>query len=251
MPEVTGLTLYDDDIDTVATQSEPAGQPRIPLSRERVLAAAVELADEEGLDALTMRRLAERLGVEAMSLYYHVANKEALLDGVAEVIVSEINEATDRIDGPDPEVDWKTAMRMRILTAREVMLRHRWAPNVLETRTTMNAALLHYYHSLLEIFRAGGVSWDLAHHSMHALGSRALGFTQELFEPATDEEEDASDEMLAQMAEDLPLMVEMLSEIVHDDPDTTIGWCDDQTEFEFGLDLLLDGIESQRAAGRW
>jgi hypothetical protein len=140
-------------------------------------------------------------------------------------------------------------MRMRILAAREVMLRHRWAPKVLETRTTMNPALLHYYHSLLEILRAGGVSWDLAHHSMHALGSRALGFTQELFEPASDEEEDASDEMLAQMATEIPLMVEMLSEIMHDDPDTTIGWCDDQTEFEFGLDLLLDGIENQRAAG--
>jgi AcrR family transcriptional regulator len=234
----------------MATQTEPTAQPRIPLSRERVLVAAVALADEEELDALTMRRLAERLGVEAMSLYYHVANKEALLDGVAEVIVSEINEAAAQVDDPDPEVDWKAAMRMRILAAREVMLRHRWAPEVLETRTTMNPALLHYYHSLLEIFRAGGVSWDLAHHSMHALGSRALGFTQELFEPAPDEE-NASDEMLAQMAEEIPLMVEMLSEITHDDPDTTIGWCDDQTEFEFGLDLLLDGIENQRATGRW
>ena len=234
----------------MTTQTEPTAQPRTPLSRGRVLAAAVELADEEGLDALTMRRLAERLGVEAMSLYYHVVNKEALLDGVAEVIVSEINEAAAQVEGPDPEDDWKTAMRMRILAAREVMLRHRWAPKVLETRTTMNAALLHYYHSLLEILRAGGVSWDLAHHSMHALGSRALGFTQELFEPASEEEEEASDEMLAQMAEELPLMVEMLSEIVHDDPDTTIGWCDDQTEFEFGLDLLLDGIENQRTSGR-
>jgi AcrR family transcriptional regulator len=234
----------------MATQTEPTEQHRVPLSPERVLNAAVKLADEEGLESLTMRRLAEKLGVEAMSLYYHIANKEALLDGIAEVIVAEIIEAASRVEAPDPGDDWKTAMRMRILAAREVMLRHRWAPKVLETRTTMNASLLQYYHSLLEIFRAGGVSWDLAHHSMHALGSRALGFTQELFEPASDEEEEASDEMMAQMAEDLPLMVEMLSEIVHDDPDTTIGWCDDQTEFEFGLDLLLEGIENQRARGR-
>jgi AcrR family transcriptional regulator len=215
-----------------------------------VLIAAVELADEEGLEALTMRHLAERLGVEAMSLYYHVANKEALLDGIAEVVVAEINMAVAGHDGTSPEENWKTAMRERILIARQVMLRHRWAPTVLESRTSMNSQLLFYWHGLLEILRSGGVSYDLVHHSMHALGSRALGFTQELFEPATDEEEAASGEMLQEMASQIPLMVEMLSEIAHDDPETTIGWCDDQTEFEFGLDLILDGIENRHLASR-
>lgn len=231
----------------MTAHAEKTSEPRVPLSRERVLHAAVDVADEEGIEALTMRRLAEKLGVEAMSLYYHVENKNALIDGVAEVIVAEVNEAASRVDAPDPSEDWKMAMRARILAARDVMLKHRWAPKVLETRTGMNPQLLYYFHGILEIFRAGGVSWDLAHHSLHALGSRALGFTQEMFEPENPQEEEASDEMLQQMASELPLMVEMLSEIVHDDPDTTIGWCDDQTEFLFGLDLLLDGIEDQRA----
>lgn len=232
----------------MTARAEKTTEPRIPLSRDRVLHAAVEVADQEGIEALTMRRLAEKLGVEAMSLYYHVENKDALLGGVCEVIVAEVNEAASEVDAPDPADDWKLAMRARILAARDVMLRHRWAPKVLETRTAMNPQLLHYFHGLLEVFRAGGMSYDLAHHAMHALGSRALGFTQEMFEPENPQEEEASDDMLQHMASELPLMVEMLSEIVHDDPESTIGWCDDQTEFLFGLDLLLDGIENQRVA---
>lgn len=231
----------------MATRTEPAAEPRIPLSRDRVLRGAVELADGDGLEALTMRNLAHHLGVEAMSLYYHVKNKEALLDGAAEVIVEEINQAAAEVDGPDPADDWKTAMRLRILTARRVILRHRWAPELLETRTTMNPALLRYFHGILEIFRAGDISYDLAHHAMHALGSRALGFTQELFEPEGGSDDEAVNEaMLEQMMGELPLMVEMMSEIAHDEgPDTTIGWCDDQTEFEFGIDLILDGLEAR------
>lgn len=195
-----------------------------------------------------MRKLAEELGVEAMSLYYHVANKEALLDGVVEVVIEEINRAASSIETPKPEDDWKSALRLRILAARDVMLRHKWAPKVIEARTTMNPALLRHFHGILEIFRAGGVSYDLAHHAMHALGSRALGFSSELFEPdPNSDDEQESDEMLAQMAAELPLLVEMLSEIVHDDGrDSTIGWCDDQTEFEFGLDIILDGLDRLR-----
>jgi len=234
----------------MTAQRETEPQSRIPLSRDRVLRGAVAVADEGGLDTLTMRNLAEALGVEAMSLYYHVANKEALLDGVAEVIVGEVLAEAETVEGPAPEEDWKTAMRLRILAARQVMLRHRWAPYLIETRTTMNPALLHYYHGLLEIWRRAGFSYDLAHHAMHALGSRALGFTQELFEPAPgSDDESVTDEMFEKMADQLPYLVEMLGEISHDDPETTIGWCDDQTEFEFGLDLLLDGLEQRRLTG--
>jgi AcrR family transcriptional regulator len=216
---------------------------RTPLSRERVLEGAVALADERGLEALTMRNLADSLDVEAMSLYYHVANKEALLDGVSEVIITEIVEAAA---AALPEADWKQALRSRILAARQVMLRHKWAARVFETRTTMSPTLLHYYNGILEMWRQAGFSYDLAHHAMHALGSRALGFTQELFEPAPGSDDDeVNEEMMAQMAAELPYLVEMLSEISHDDPDSTIGWCDDQTEFEFGLDLLLDGLEKR------
>ncbi|REK22381.1 MAG: TetR family transcriptional regulator [Actinobacteria bacterium] len=231
--------------------TEPKRETRTPLSRDRVLSAAIEVADEGGLEALTMRGLAERLDVEAMSLYYHVANKEALLDGVAEMIVREILQETADIDTSVTPETWKETMRTMILRARSVMLRHKWAPWVLETRSTMNAAALRYFHGLLEIFQAGGVSWDLAHHAMHALGSRALGFSQEMFNPAPgSEDEQTSDEVFAQMAEELPLFMEFMSEIAHtDDADETLGWCDDQTEFEFALDVMLDGFERLRLDG--
>jgi hypothetical protein len=99
----------------------------------------------------------------------------------------------------------------------------------------------------LEIFRAGGVSYDLSHHAMHALGSRAFGFSQEMFDPAPgSDDEEVSSEMLEMMSAQFPLLVEMLSEVAHDDPDSTIGWCDDQTEFEFALDILLEGLEARR-----
>lgn len=228
----------------MTAQSAESAASRQPLTRERVLRAAVGLADREGIRALTMRGLAEELGVEAMSLYYHVANKEALLDGVVDLIVGEINEELETIDAPLPEVDWKRAMRMRILAAREVMLRHRWAPKVIEERTSISPQMVVYFDRLIEIFHKGGLSYDLAHHAMHALGSRALGFTQELFEPDEQAEgDDASDVMLEAMSEHVPYLVGMLADITHDDPGSTLGWCDDQTEFLFGLDLILDGLE--------
>ncbi|MBS3939360.1 MAG: TetR/AcrR family transcriptional regulator C-terminal domain-containing protein [Actinobacteria bacterium] len=232
-----------------ATETSGDAAVRGRLSRQRVLDAAVALADREGLDSLTMRRLAAELGVEAMSLYHHVANKDAILDGLVEVVTGEILEAVGQADAPDPHDDWRTAMRTRILAARTVMLRHPWAPRVIETRTSISPALMGYYDGVLGIMRAGGFSWDLAHQAMHALGSRALGFTQELFQPddaGAGEAETMT--MLAQMAELFPNLVGMLAEVAHDDPEPGLGWCDDQREFEFGLDLLLDGLEHRRAA---
>jgi AcrR family transcriptional regulator len=214
-----------------------------------VLLAAVGVADARGLEALTMRNLAEALGVEAMSLYYHVANKNAILDGVVDVVMSEIEQAVRRADVPSPEGDWKSAMRARILAAREVLLRHPWAPNVFDARSSTNPAVLRYFNAVVGLFRRGGFSYDLAHHALHALGSRALGFAQELFEPANNvaPDDDAANEILAQLAPQVPYLVEMMAEIAHDDPDSTLGWCDDQVEFEFGLDLVLDGLERLRA----
>ena len=212
---------------------------------------AVELADREDIKAVTMRNVAHELGVEAMSLYYYVDNKEQLLDGMVEVVITEIIEASKDVPVPEDPSEWKAAMRKRILLARDVQLRHKWAPAVLETRTSMSFAAIDYFHGLLELFRAGGFSYDLAHHAMHALGSRALGFSQELFNPegAPDQEkvEAETEEMMAQMATQFPLLVEMLGEIAHEGPDSTIGWCDDQTEFEFALDVTLDGLERLRA----
>jgi AcrR family transcriptional regulator len=219
---------------------------RTPLSRERVLLAAIKVADEHGIGALTMRRLAETVGAEAMSLYYHVANKEEVLDGVVDVIIAEINETVDRLALPSKGAGWKSAMRARILAARTVFLRHTWAPPVLETRTNTSPAVLLYHDGLVAIMRDGGFTFDQCHHALHALGSRALGFTQELFDPGDGASDDTT--ALEAMAERLPNLVAMMMEIVHDDPGSTLGWCDDQTEFEFGLDLILDGLDRLRPA---
>ncbi len=225
------------------TTTESTTQRREPLSRERVLQGAVEVADAGGIEALTMRNLAQHLSVEAMSLYYHVANKAALLEGTVEMVIGEIMEAVSSLDTPEPETDWKGAMRLRILTARDVLLRHKWAPAVIERHAVMSSAIIFYFEDTLEIMKRGGFSYDLAHHALHALGSRALGFTQELFQPDDAATDDASEEMLAEMASQLPYLSGMMLEIAHEGPDSTLGWCDDQSEFEFGLDLMLDGLD--------
>ena len=211
-----------------------------------MLRSAVDVADRGGIESLTMRRLAEELGAEAMSIYYHVANKDAVLDGIVDVIAEEINEVVDRIEVSATGAGWKPAVRQRILAARQVLLRHPWAPRVLETRTTMSPALLRYHDGLIELMRAGGFSYDQIHHAMHALGSRALGFTQELFDPGDGADNDDTAAAFEAIADQVPYLAGMLMEIAHDDPDSTLGWCDDQTEFEFALDLILDGLDRMR-----
>jgi len=224
-------------------QTEPQAEARIPLSKERVLRAAVGLADEGGIGSLTMRRLAERLGSEPMSLYYHVANKDALLDGVADLILGEIIEATGKIEISSG--DWKTVARQRILAAREILLRHPWAPEVIESRTNMSTSSLRYFDSLIGLLLEAGFSIDLAHHALHALGSRAMGFTQEMYDDSQPLDDEALEFFLEQVADEYPHITTMVKSISHD-ADTTLGWCDDQFEFEFGLDLILDGLERLR-----
>ena len=228
----------------MAAEAERQTGTRAPLSEERVLRAAVRIADRDGIGSLTMRNLASELGVEPMSLYYHVDGKEAVLDGVVDVVVGEMNEAARHIGAAPSGQDWKAAMRRRILAAREVLLRHPWAPHVMETRTTVSPEVLLYYDALLGVMRAGGFSYDLAHHALHALGSRAMGFTQEPFEAGDgDDDDEAAAAVFEEMADRLPHLVEMVGEVSHGDADSTLGWCDDQAEFEFGLDLILDGLE--------
>ena len=216
-----------------------------PLSRDLVLETAIALVDHEGLGALSMRRLGQELGVEAMSLYHHVANKEALLDGMVDAVVGELNAEVGAGGGAEAEAerDWAAALRARIITARTVMLRHKWLPAVLESRTSLSAPLIAYYEGVLATLRAGGFSNDLAHHTLHALGSRAIGFSQELFDPAQGGGDvEMSEAEMTAMAASFPHLTAMMAEVAHEGPDTTIGWCDDQTEFEFGLDVVLDGL---------
>jgi AcrR family transcriptional regulator len=222
-------------------------QTRSPLTRDRVMRAAVALADERGLDALTMRSLGQELGVEAMSLYNHVDNKEAVLDGLVELVVAEIMDAVRELEPPAGPAGWKAATRARILAARQVLLRHRWAPAVIESRTNVPAVVLEYYDGLLGLMREGRFSMDLAHHAMHALGSRVLGFSQELWPEDDEMSPEATAVAVQQLSAQYPNIAEMLKVVSHD-ADSTLGWCDDQFEFEFGLDLVLDGLERLRDA---
>jgi AcrR family transcriptional regulator len=233
----------------MAARAGPRTQGRGTLSKERVLRAAVSVADEGGIASLTMRKLAQELGVEPMSLYYHVADKEEVLDGVVDIVIGEINARVSDLGVPSGGADWKTAVRQRILSAREVLLGHPWASGVIESRTNMSPAVLQYYDGLSGLLRNGGFPVGLVHHALHALGSRALGFTQELFDPESggDVGPDLAAIMIEQMADEYPYLTEIIMDASHDN-ESTLGWCDDQVEFEFGLDLILDGLE-RRCAG--
>lgn len=218
---------------------------RQPLSRERVLAAAVALADGHGIQALTMRRLAVDLGVEAMSLYYHLPDKETLLDGVAETVVGEITAAVE----PQTGGSWREVLRRRFLGAREVMLRHPWAPGLLGTRRSIPAGVFAYYDAILGTLVGGGFSYHLAHRALHAFGSMPLGFAQEVFSPAAaggSMDVEATEADLAAMAQRMPHLTAMVAAEVHAAADPALGWCDSQVEFEFTLDLLLDGLDRLR-----
>ncbi|MFE4194275.1 TetR/AcrR family transcriptional regulator C-terminal domain-containing protein [Paenarthrobacter sp. NPDC056912] len=217
---------------------------RVPLNRGRVLDAAVTLADEVGIEALSMRRLAQELGVVPMALYKHVANKEELLDGMVDTLVSEI-------DPPAADAPWKTAVRLRVLSARRALLRHPWARPVIETRTTATPAVLGYMDAFVGMFLAGGLSVDLTHHVMHALGSRMWGFTQEVFDDSAGRDAnehptitvEARAAMARHMAGSYPNLFRIALAAAHDDESVVGNGCDDQFEFEFALDLLLDGFE--------
>jgi AcrR family transcriptional regulator len=216
---------------------------RAPLSRDRVLAAATALVDAEGIRALTMRRLAAGLGIEAMSLYYHLPGKESLLDGLVEAVIGEINSAAAGVAG---DGDWRALLRRRFLVAREVMLRHPWAPALFTSRATVPAGVMLYYEQILATLIEGGFSYRIAHRAIHAFGSMALGFVQETFRPADPDASDVEEPDLAAMAESLPHLTAMVAAELHAVEAPVLGWCDSQTEFEFTLDLLLDGLDRAR-----
>jgi len=220
----------------MATQIDDDAEPRVPLSRERILRTAVALADRGGVESASMRKIAQELGVVPMALYKHMSGKDELLDGMVDVVVGEI-------DPPVPDVDWKTAVRRRILSARRALLRHPWASRVIESRTDPTPTVLGYMDSMIGMFRAGGFSIDLTHHAMHAMGSRLMGFTQELFNDSADADPEVEAEMYEAMADMYPSIYELVLTVTHDDASVVGPGCDDQFEFEFALDLQLDGLE--------
>ena len=210
---------------------------RTPLTRERILAAAIDVADTGGLEGLSMRRLGQALAVDPMALYRHVRDKDDLLDGLRDVILGEIPMAA-------PQPDWRAAIRSQTLGAREVMRRHPWAPRLLEDRA-QGASIIAYVDGILGIFHAGGLSIALAHHALHVLGSRVVGFTQDLFEDAGDPEADpgAAAAFARSIAGIHPHVARLAVAVSHEGG---LGGCDSDEEFLFGLDLLLDGLERVR-----
>ena len=199
---------------------------REPLSRERVLSAAMRLADAEGLAPLTMRRLAADLEVEAMSLYHHLPGKPALLDGLVDAVLAEIDQAISRAERKAPVHGWRSTLWRRFLTARTVMLSHPWAPGLIGSRTTIPASLYGYYEGILATLVGAGFSYSLAHRALHAFGSMALGFTQELFTPTTaggSTDVDVAEAELAAMANALPHLTAMVQAELHAAGGDTLG----------------------------
>lgn len=215
---------------------------RVPLTKDRVFQAAVAFADEHGIDGLSMRKLGMELGVEAMSLYHHVRNKEEVLDGMVDVVAAEIGLVA-------PNGGWQAAMREQILTARTAMKRHPWAPGVIESRKTMSFPMMKYMDSVAGILRAGGFSVDLMHHAMHALGARLLGFNQELFDDSDDDPgpPEVQAVLMQQMVEQFPNISAVVAEVQHQEASIVGSGCDDDIEFAFSLDIILDGLERARA----
>ena len=215
--------------------------PRIPLTRERVLHAAVALADASGSETLSMRKLGEALGVEAMSLYNHVANKEDLLDGMIDVVFAEI-------DLPTGWADWRAAMRQRAISARRVLSRHGWAIGLMESRSSPGRATLRHHDAVIGCLRDAGFSIELAAHAFSVLDSYIYGFAlQERSLPFPTPEQTAglAQDILASFPADrYPHLAELTARHVLQ-PGYDYG-----DEFEFGLELILDGLERIRKGRR-
>lgn len=213
----------------------PGPDLQLPLSRDRVLLAALQLADEEGLDSLSMRKLGQALGVKAMSLYNHVANKNEIVEGIVDRVMGEI-------ELPDLSLNWKVAMRRRAISAHGVLLRHPWAAIAMMSGVNVGPAALRYVDATLGCLREAGFSWEMADHAWNAMDSHIYGFTLQALNFPFDEDEYAavaSDFVGMLPSDKYPYMNGLTQEVIakryngiHD--------------FEFGLDILLDGLDRLR-----
>ena len=219
-------------------QTEPS-EIRAPLSRERVLETAIALADEHGLEAFSMRRLADRLGVAAMSLYHHVPNKDQWLDAMIDVVFSEI-------ELPSTDDDWKTAMRKRALSTREALNRHRWAVGLMEGRSTHGPSNLRLHNAVLGCLREAGFSLEMTVHAYSVQDAYIYGFALQERDLAFETPLSAG-KAARRRAErigaldDYPYLAEVVTRL----PNT--GY-DSDIEFAWGLDLILNGLDQLRHA---
>ena len=213
---------------------------RAPLNRERVLRTAVDLADAAGIGSLSMRRLAKELGVEAMSLYHHVADKSDLLDAIVDLVVAEIWV-------PSPGDEWRSAMRRRAISARDAFIRHPWALGLIEASREPGLDRLRYLESVLACLRAAGFPIALAGHAFSTLDSYIYGFVlqeRSLTFDAPDGLVDTGEAILSDMPTgEFPSLQEIIIEFSR----TGAGFAE---EFEFGLELILDGLERAHLEGQ-
>lgn len=220
----------------MSATSKSSPEPRIPLTRDRVLAEAVVMADEAGIGTLSMRRLAQRLGVEAMSLYYHVSSKDDILDGMIDIVVGEI-------ELPERGGDWKHAMRRRAISANAAFARHPWSTALMESRTYPGPAALRYYDAVIGSLRGGGFSVPMAAHAFSVLDAYIYGFgLQEMSLPFEGEEQahDVAGDLLESFpVDEYPSLYELIV-----DHALQPGY-DYAAEFEWGLALILDALEQR------
>jgi AcrR family transcriptional regulator len=218
----------------MATEIRSRAVPRSRLSRERVLKVAIAHADAGGLDALSMRKLAEELDVAPMALYRHVANKEDLIDGMVDVVFSEVGL-------PSVGPDWRTAMRQRAMSLRDVLARHRWAIGLMESRRNPGPANLRHHYAVIGSLRASGFDMALVAHAYSVLDSYIYGFALTKmnlpFESGDDVAEIAETMLKPFPVNEYPNLMAFLTEHVMK-PGYDYG-----DEFEVGLDLILDGLE--------
>jgi AcrR family transcriptional regulator len=220
----------------MATRAIPGAEPRRRLSRERVLGAAITNADAGGLEALTMRQLAEVLEVAPMALYRHVANKDDLIDAMVDVVFSEIGV-------PPGGGDWKTAMRQRAISVRDALSRHRWAIGLMESRRNPGPANLRHHDAVIGRLRAAGFAIEMAAHAYSLLDSYIYGFalTKMNLPFGPQDIAEVAESMLQPFpVNEYPNLVEFITEHAMK-PGYDYG-----DEFEYGLDLILDGLERNR-----
>jgi AcrR family transcriptional regulator len=220
----------------MVSQTDVNARPRIPLSRERVMRAALALADKGGIESLTMRKLGQEVGVEAMSLYNHVTNKDDILDGIVDLVFGEIELPADR-------EDWKNAIRKRAISAHKALLRHSWAASLMQSRTKPGPATLRHHDSVLGSFRNAGFTLVMAAHAVSVIDGYVYGFALQQINIPLQSPEQVSElgtNILAQLAGSYPHLAEMITDHAMQ---PGYNYAD---EFEFGLDLILDGLERRR-----
>lgn len=223
------------------------GTRRETLNRNKVLQASIALADAEGVDGVSMRRLADQLKVVPMALYKHVADKEDLLDGMVDTVIAELGVSKPSAD-PSQTQGWAAEVTGLVLAARQAVTRHPWLRRAIETRSRRTPAVLGHMEAVTRLFLRGGLSPDLTHHAMHALGNRIWGFSPELFneaDGATGTERPRS--APAPNPEDYPSILAVAADAQTRRPLAT--GCDEDFEFAFALDLLLDGIARLHESG--